>query len=204
MSNEPTEKLVERKWAASLVTRLEQSLQRYNPHGGTIGVVDGRRLAYTCEIHEYTKDDHKGPRSANYQTDLYETDLLIFDVLKNGSWIPRVIVEGKLRLVSTHDALTYSAKAATHKHVHPYLRYGILLGERKHYAIPVRLIKHGAYFDFMIAWQAAEPSKTEWPAFITLLGQEIDASRTMLKLLKTNRSLSRDKYNIFHKPLVVK
>jgi len=135
---------------------------------------------------------------------LYETDLLIFDIRKNGHWIPRVIVEGKLRGVTTHDALTYSAKAATHKHVHPYLRYGILLGEREHYAIPVRLVKHGTYFDFMIAWRAAEPKKNEWQAFTMLLGDEINASRAMLELLKTNRLSSRKKYHIFHKPLLFK
>ena len=44
--------------------------------------------------------------------------------------------------VTTHDALTYSTKAATHKHVHPYLRYGFLAGGIQ--TIPGRLIKHGA------------------------------------------------------------
>jgi hypothetical protein len=130
--------------------------------------------------------------------------LLIFDILENSHWMPRIIAEGKLRAVTTHDALTYSAKAATHKHVHPYLRYGILLGEREHYAIPVRLVKHGAYFDFMIAWRAAEPTTNEWRAFVTLLSEEISAFRAMLELLKTNRLPSRKKYHIFHKPLLFK
>jgi hypothetical protein len=130
--------------------------------------------------------------------------LLIFDILENSHWMPRIIVEGKLRAVTTHDALTYSAKAATHKHVHPYLRYGILLGEREHYAIPVRLVKHGAYFNFMIAGRAAEPTTNEWRAFVTLLSEEISASRAMLELLKTNRLPSRKKDHIFHKPLLFK
>jgi hypothetical protein len=130
--------------------------------------------------------------------------LLIFDILKEGHWIPRVVVEGKLKSITTHDALTYSAKAATHKHVHPYLRYGILLGDRDDYAVPVRLVKHGAYFDFMIAWRRAKPSEPEWTAFTKLLGEEINASRAMLDLLSTGRSRSRTKYHVLHRPMVLK
>jgi hypothetical protein len=40
----------------------------------------------------------------------------------------RVIVEGKTKGATTHDALTYSDNAATHTRVHPYLRYGMLVG----------------------------------------------------------------------------
>jgi hypothetical protein len=51
----------------------------------------------------------------------YQTDLLISERLDDGEdWTPRVVVEFKLGSVTTHDALTYSAKAATHKNVHPY------------------------------------------------------------------------------------
>ncbi|GAI54911.1 unnamed protein product, partial [marine sediment metagenome] len=57
-------------------------------------------------------------------------------------------IEGKINSVTTHGAITYSQKASTHKNVHPYLRYGILLGNRKHYPLPGRLFRHGAYFDF--------------------------------------------------------
>jgi hypothetical protein len=106
--------------------------------------------------------------------------------------------------ITTHDALTYSSKAATHKHVHPYLRYGILAGEREHYAIPGRLVKHGAYFDFMVAWSAAKPTNREWLAFTVLLADEVKAARTMQELLKTNRLLRRKKYHILHRPLVLK
>ena len=100
--------------------------------------------------------------------------------------------------------MTYSAKAATYKHVHPYLRYGVLLGKREHYAIPTHLVKHGAYFDFMVAWTAATPNSGEWRGFTALLGEELDASRATLDLLKTNRSARRKKYDILHRPLLLK
>src|SRR5205823_863741 len=106
--------------------------------------------------------------------------------------------------VSTHDALTYSSKAATHKQVHPYLRYGFLAGEREHYAIPGRLVKHGAYFDFMVTWCASKPTKAESKAFCRLIIDEVKASRRLQDLLTTNRSAKRQKYHVLHRPLVLK
>jgi len=69
----------------------------------------------------------------------YETDLIICQNLSENEWKPRIIIEGKLNSVTTHDAITYSQKAATHKNVHPFLRYGILIGNRKHFPLPGRL-----------------------------------------------------------------
>jgi len=95
----------------------------------------------------------------------YETDLLLYDKAGGSRWVPRVVVECKLGGVTTHDALTYSAKAFTHKHVHPYLRYGILVGDFGESTVQGRLFRHGAYFDFMLTWASAEPSQEQWDDF---------------------------------------
>lgn len=61
---------------------------------------------------------------------VFETDLLVYErtsVIK-----PRVIIEAKVDSVSTHDAIIYSYKAQHHKGVTPYIRYGIMLGNREH------------------------------------------------------------------------
>ena len=190
----------ERSWVHELVPRLAKELKRLDSSGIKITISDGSKLAYSCVIHEYDKDGKNDPVSAKY-----ETDLLICDTFPDGRWIPRVVVECKIGGgVTTHDALTYSSKAATHKQVHPYLRYGFLAGERKHYAIPVRLVKHGAYFDFMATWCDAEPTRTEWKDFCELVEEEITASRKLQLLLKTSRLSSRTKYSILHRPLVLK
>ena len=196
MEKTRTMSLDEKSWVHSLVPGLARALSSQSVPGVKVGVADGQRLPYACEIHEYNKDDSSVPDISRY-----ETDLLIFDTLKDGKWIPRVVIEGKLGSISTHDALTYSAKAATHKHVHPYLRYGILIGEREHFAIPARLVKHGAYFDFMATWRAAKPTRAEWRDFCALVTEEIKASRKMQELLRTNRSAKRTKYAILHRPL---
>jgi hypothetical protein len=146
------------------------------------------------EIHEYAGEKSIKPVSAHY-----ETDLLIYDKLETGNWVPRVVVEFKMGGVNTHDPLTYSTKASTHKHVHPYLRYGFLVGGIR--GIPGRLIKHGAYFDFMASWVNLDPTPEEWGRFIEVLKDEVIASRTLQEILTTTRSASKKRYNILHRPL---
>jgi len=56
----------------------------------------------------------------------HETDLLVVENLDEVKWTPRVVIEAKGNgAINTHDAITYSHKAATHRQVHPYLRYGL-------------------------------------------------------------------------------
>ena len=58
------------------------------------------------------------PEQENYIG--YETDILIFEKFDKKRWKPRIIIETKINSVTTHDAITYSQKAQTHKYVHPY------------------------------------------------------------------------------------
>jgi hypothetical protein len=106
-----------------------------------------------------------------------------------------------LKKVTTHDALTYSAKASSHRAVHPYLRYGFLAGGRTDYALPARLIRHGQQFDFMISWNEMKASPTEWKSFCSLIVEEAEASRKMQLLLTDNRSVNRIKHSNIHKPM---
>ena len=77
-------------------------------------------------------------------------------------WVPRVVVEFKLGF-TTHDALTYSAKAATHKNIHPYLRYGVVIARGKaREAISSKMMRHGHNFDFMLILESAEFWVTSW------------------------------------------
>ena len=186
--------MTERTWIHGFVSRLARVLARRALPHGQIEVIDGFRLPYTAEVHAYPKSG-----SPQVRTSRYQTDLVVFDILGDGTRIPRVVVEGKLGSVSSHDGITYSAKAATHKHVHPYLRYGILIG--KHNAIPARLVRHGAHFDFMATWAKARATRTEWRRFCLLISDELDASRALQALLATNRSKVRRKYTLLHRPL---
>jgi hypothetical protein len=130
----------------------------------------------------------------------YQTDILVRDDLGNGLWVPRVVIECKLASVTTHDALTYSAKADTHKQVHPYLRYGILIANHDEKGVPRRLFRHGAHFDFMAAWKAKDPSDEEWEGLIEVLREEIKTSRRIEEFVSQRSSA----YSLVHRRLILK
>jgi hypothetical protein len=182
-------------WVARLQPRLESALQSLSFADTRLRVDAGYRLPYAYEVMSYAEHEPEKRRTARYQT-----DLLIFDEMANtGTWVPRVIVECKIKGVTTHDALTYSGKAATHKQVHPYLRYGMLVGSYGS-IVPARLVRHGAYFDFMAVWEDADPSKLEWEDLIDVLIQEVKASRLLQGLLSGGDKQSRA-FRMVHRPL---
>jgi hypothetical protein len=176
-------------WVRTLVPLLSEALG----DGGGLRVVAGFRLVYRHEIHSYNTEDNQPAllKSAGYQTDLLVSENI------EGGWIPRIVVECKLGQVTTHDALTYSAKAATHKHVHPYLRYGILIGELDH--VPTRLVQHGTQFDFMAVWPRDKASVGEWRAFVKVLREEMEASRLLESLM--GRGRRRQRHTLIHRPI---
>lgn len=181
----------ESEWTTLIVKRLNDELS--NVHAET-----GKKLIYANEIVEY---DRKQPSCKNM---VYETDILVYEGDSKRLWKPRVIVETKVERITTHDAITYSQKSATHKYVHPYLRYGIFLGHREHHPLPGRLFRHGAHFDFMISWQNYEPMDCEWDALTDILKKEINASKQLEEMIFNSRSKNREKYFVLHKPLVTK
>jgi hypothetical protein len=197
-SGEEKRPVREKQWVNSFADRLREDLARHGTAEARIDIADGQKLPYLCQIYEYSQDTAISPIISSY-----ETDLLIKEQLPDGRWIPRVVVECKLGHINTHDSLTYSAKAATHKHVHPYLRYGILIGDHARKALPGRLIRHGAYFDFMLSWAGAQPSDEEWKVVCHVVGKEIIASRTLQELLTTSRVAARRKITVLHRPLEV-
>ena len=188
--------MTEKEWMEDVKERLKQEESFLNKK---IFFSTGKRLPYSFEILNY-KDDEPGDRKYIK----YETDLLVYQRIDNVKWKPRIIIEGKINSVTTHDAITYSQKTSTHKNVHPYLRYGILLGNRKHYPLPGRLFRHGAYFDFMLSWRAFKPSEEEWKNFLKIIKREIKYSEQLEEILFKSRSKNRKRYTILQKRLYLK
>lgn len=153
------------------------------------------KVPYAQEILSYNYDFEREKE----QTISFETDLLVYE--KNESIKPRIIIESKINRVSTHDAITYSYKAQTHKNVTPYIRYGIMMGNRKHYPLPGRLFRHGTNFDFMITFRDFTLSLEERGAFINLIKKEISYSRSIEKMIYESRSKYRKHYFILQKEL---
>lgn len=180
--------MTELEWAKLVAKKLDRELSEFH-------VEAGKKLIYANEIIEYSES------SPLYNEMDYETDILIYETFNN-KWKPRVVIETKINSVSTHDAITYSQKSASHKYVHPYLRYGIFIGNRKHHPLPGRLFRHGAHFDFMLSWQGYDPLNYEWDTLIDILNKEISASKQLEEMFFNSRSKNREKYYALHKPLI--
>ena len=77
---------------------------------------------------------------------------------------------------STHDVLTYSAKARRHKQIYPYLRYGLIIARKE--TIPKRFFVHNEALDFCVATAAF--SRNRLPMVIAkIVKREIDTSRAL-------------------------
>jgi hypothetical protein len=105
----------------------------------------------------------------------FQTDLCILEQKSEDVSIPRVVMEFKTR-ITTHDVLTYSAKAAKHKQVYPYLRYGIVASNET--AVPGRLFTHNESLDFCAAVAGLEGRELR-DFFATLLAVEVESSRRL-------------------------
>jgi hypothetical protein len=193
MPEEP-ETLNEKTWVQRTIDGIREQLPVMQP---ALRIECGKKLPYAFEIRNYRGDDPEEPKTVPY-----ETDILISEV-NDDLWKPRVVIEAKLGKITTHDAITYSTKASTHKHVHPYLRYGILIGNRGHYPLPGRLFRHGAYFDFMLSAAGTKLSKIEVDQLLGLIQSEVEASRKLEDILYTSRKPGRSKYTLLHKPLIL-
>ncbi len=108
------------------------------------------------------------------------------------------------RLKKFGQVNVYGQKAATHKNVHPYLRYGILLGNRRHYPLPGRLFRHGLNFDFMLSWKAAQASREEWQGFMAIVQDESRASKELEEIIFNSRSRNRQAFTYLHRQLCLK
>jgi len=162
-------------------------------------VKDECPLAYAFEITDYMENELPPiPKSKSYKTDLIIKERGIDNSLK-----PRVVVEMKLKNITTHAAITYSKKAFDHKTVFPHLRYGILLGESNEKALPNPLFRHGPNFDFMLAWKRLFPSPHERNTFIATLIKEVEASHILEHISSEEAKRKSTHYTAFHRQLVV-
>lgn len=105
----------------------------------------------------------------------FQTDICIFELL-NGVEFPRVVIEFKPTITS-HDILTYSAKAGKHKKIYPCLRYGLPASELE--SIPGRFFIHNENLDFFIAAKKYK-SEAEIRSFAQkLIEKELEISRML-------------------------
>jgi hypothetical protein len=119
-------------------------------------------------LYEVTVDNNLeltvDPKSPVRGDSAFETDLCLFEERPSGVRIPRVVLEFKER-ITTHDILTYSAKARKHKQVYPYLRYGVVVSQQS--TVPRRFFVHNESLDFFAALK--DTSEQELDGFFARL-----------------------------------
>ena len=181
----------EEQWAESIKDFLSAANLSEN-----IKVETLTKLPYAREILEYNLDFK--PKTEH--SEVFETDIFVyeqFDTIVK----PRIIIEAKVASITTHDAITYSYKAQHHKTITPFIRYGIIIGNRKHYPLPGRLFRHGTNFDFMMSFRKEEPEASEKSLFLELLKKEITYSQQLEEMLLNSRSSNRNRYFVVQKEL---
>ena len=190
----------EERWVREIFIedeKIQKALQAYNPN---LAVEVGQRLLYAYQARSYKKQ-----RPESQERKYYQTDVLVSEKVPDTDqeWTPRVIIEAKIDRIGTHGAITYSQKAADQKSVHPYLRYGILLGNFER--LPGRLLQHGFNFDFMVPWKNAfEPSEEECKDLIKLICEEVRSSQQLEKLFFDSKKRDRERYTFLHRPLILR
>jgi hypothetical protein len=131
----------EEQFTNMLKQELEQSLKGLSEK---YTVTSGESLVYKFLIDADGQLQPKNFKEPKRGQLAFQTDIMI-----KKENIPLVVIETKYGGFSTHDVLTYSAKASKHKEIYPYLRYGLVVGEVQE--IHKRFFTHNAGFDFAIA-----------------------------------------------------
>jgi hypothetical protein len=151
---------------------LREKLQPYT-------VTKGENLLYKLMINPQGKID-PDPTTVTHPKRgqlAFQTDILV----KKGN-LPLVVIELKVRGFSTHDVLTYSTKAIKHKEVYPYLRYGLVIGEKT--KIEKRFFTHNTGFDFAVA---IDNIKNRIDELAEIIRTQLRASEEMLEILKNKK-----------------
>lgn len=163
----------ERQFAERLSHILSERLEGYL-------VATGEALWYRFIIDGEGKpypNPSRGPTRGDYA---FETDVLV-----KKDAVPLVVIETKAGRLSTHDVLTYSAKAAKHKEVYPYLRYGLLVEGLG--SLPGRFFTHNASFDFALSVKDLEREAETIVAEVERQVSAAEALRAVLQGRKVTR-----------------
>src|SRR3989344_3859636 len=106
----------------------------------------GKAVLYELTLDEELNLNVKNPKKPSRGKSAFETDVTIF-AKKGDIEVPLIVLEVKDN-ISSHDIITYSNKAARHKTVYPFLRYGLVAYGISH--IPKRFFKHNKELDFFL------------------------------------------------------
>lgn len=165
-------------------------------------IVIKRKASLFYEIYldtnlEVSNTNFKNPKRGS---SAFETDICIFEK-KGPIEVPRIVIEFKTRL-TTHDVLTYSAKAGKHKSIYPYLRYGVIASEEDH--IPGRFFTHNEHIDFILATKNYKNKDGLSNLLKELIEKELEVSKTLERIQFESEKCDYFQSNIIFKKFDIK
>lgn len=188
----------EKEWIEAVADRIRTDGQLEELDGISVRVGTGAKLPYTYEVL-----DSKAAETSKNRTGDYHTDLLLYDQLDDGWWAARVVIDCILGEVTSNNALAFRARAARHKHVQGYLRYGVLIVSKNLFSVASeRMFRNGDSCDFVARWSDGKANEAEWALFAEILREEVQRSRAIQELFSTNQDSA--KYSIVHRQLSFK
>jgi hypothetical protein len=167
----------ERRFGKAIEKKLLKGL------GGRYAVESGKNLLYrlqigpTGQVHP-TEEEQRDPKRGRFYA--FQTDIL---VKKANPPTPLVVVELKFGGFSTHDVITYSAKATRHKEIYPYLRYGFVLGGRK--PLTNKFFTHNQGFDFAMF---VLHLRTDGEKLVRMIRRQISHAETLIDVMRNDRA----------------
>lgn len=171
----------EDKFRNEVIKILKEAFKEYE-------IVSSGNLIYKLMIGPNGEVQPSNVKDPNRGELAFQTDILI----KNKK-IPLVVAETKYGGFTTHDILTYSAKAIKHKEVYPYLRYGLIVGREDR--IERRFFIHNIGFDFAIAVKNIEDNN-EQEELVEIIRNQIKAANELSKVFSGTRRVKRYMTNL--------
>ena len=164
---------------------------------GKFVVKKGANLFYELTLNRELKLSVGNTEEPKRGDSAFQTDLCVFEKI-GSSEFPRVAIEFKTN-ITTHDVITYSAKAGKHKKIYPGLRYGLLASEID--AIPNRFFIHNENLDFFIAAKQYKEAETGVlkQMIKSLIETEVTTAQTLEKIY-----FDKDKFNYYKTDIIFK
>ena len=156
--------------AAELQALLSRRLTGYS-------VECGQNLLYKIEINVAGKPTHEAESLPMRGQLAFQTDILI-----TKGPTPLVAIELKSGSFSTHDVITYSAKAQRHKQIYPYLRYGFIVTRSA--GLGRRFVVHNEDFDFAMALRDDDLDEA---ALLAVIQRQIQSAERLISLTSSRR-----------------
>ena len=138
-------------------------------------VSKNENILYRIYIDENGEIKPKETKEPKRGQSAFQSDLLISDK------VPLVAIEIKFDSLSTHDILTYSTKAVKHKEIYPYLRYGLVVGNKER--ISRKFFTHNTGFDFAFALTNISD---DIGTLTEVIVKQIESAKSLIRIMSDN------------------